>query len=91
MTFTIGRITRWIILFVITGVMIVFHSCMSFRMSSKEIAAYFESNNVSASQHSYKVGFRDVHYVKAGDASIGNYRTTDGSPERVPCHKIFRR
>jgi pimeloyl-ACP methyl ester carboxylesterase len=53
---------------------------MSFRMSSKEIDAYFKSKNVSASQHSYKSGFRDVHYVKAGDPSKPLVLFIHGSP-----------
>ena len=80
MTFRIGRIIRWIFITLIAGIMIVFHSCMSFRMSSEDIDAYFKNKNVSASQHSYKVGFRDVHYVKAGDPSKPLVLFIHGSP-----------
>jgi pimeloyl-ACP methyl ester carboxylesterase len=80
MTFRIGRTTRWIILTLIAGVMVVSHSCMSFRMSSEEIDTYFEQKHVAATQHSYHVGFRDVHYVKAGDASKPLVLFIHGSP-----------
>jgi pimeloyl-ACP methyl ester carboxylesterase len=40
---------------------------MTFRASSKKIDHYFTENRVSFSQHKYTIGFRDVHYVKAGN------------------------
>jgi pimeloyl-ACP methyl ester carboxylesterase len=36
-------------------------------MSPKEIDKFFAGKNLSASQHTYKEGFRDFHYVKAGN------------------------
>lgn len=53
---------------------------MSFRMSPKEIQAFFEKNNVVASQQAYKVGFRELHYVKAGDPSKPLVLFLHGSP-----------
>jgi pimeloyl-ACP methyl ester carboxylesterase len=49
-------------------------------MSSKEIGAYFEKNNVEATQHTYNVGFRQFHYVKAGDSSKPLVLFLHGSP-----------
>jgi pimeloyl-ACP methyl ester carboxylesterase len=71
---------RWIILVLVAGATIAFHSCISFRMSSKEIDAFFLSNNVKATQHSYKSGFREMHYVKAGDPEKPVVLFLHGSP-----------
>jgi pimeloyl-ACP methyl ester carboxylesterase len=80
MAFKAGRVIRWIILSLFLSVMIFFHSCMSFRMSSEEIEAYFKKNKVEASQHTYQVGFRQFHYVKAGDPNKPLILFLHGSP-----------
>ncbi len=80
MIFRIGRKTRWIIFILLIGIMISFHSCVTFRISPKEVDAFFKKNNVAGSQHSYKVGFRELHYVKAGDASKPLVLFLHGSP-----------
>jgi pimeloyl-ACP methyl ester carboxylesterase len=49
-------------------------------MSSPEIDAFFKKNIVEASQHSYKVGFRELHYVKAGDDTKPLVLFLHGSP-----------
>ena len=71
---------RWIIFFLIAVGMIAFHSCISFRMSPKEIDQFFVSNNVKATQHSYRSGFREMHYVKAGDPTKPLVLFLHGSP-----------
>lgn len=80
MNFRIGKKIRCAIIVLFLGIMIVFHSCMTFRMSPKEIETFFEKNKVKASQHSYKVGFRELHYVKAGDPSKPLVLFLHGSP-----------
>jgi pimeloyl-ACP methyl ester carboxylesterase len=80
MIFRIGTKSRWIIFFLITGITICFHSCISFRMSPKEVDAFFKEKKVSASQHSYRVGFRELHYVKAGDPTKPLVLFLHGSP-----------
>jgi pimeloyl-ACP methyl ester carboxylesterase len=80
MIFRIGTKSRWIIFFLIAGITICFHSCISFRMSPKEVDAFFKEKNVSATQHSYRVGFRELHYVKAGDATKPLILFLHGSP-----------
>ena len=80
MNFRIGRKIRWTIVILFLGIMIVFHSCMTFRMSPKEIETFFEKKGVKGSQHSYKVGFRELHYVKAGDPSKPLVLFLHGSP-----------
>ena len=47
MIFRIGRKIRWTIFILLIGIMIMLHSCMTFRMSPKEIDAFFEKNNVT--------------------------------------------
>lgn len=71
---------RWIIFFLIAVGMFVFHSCISFRMSSKEIDQFFASENVEATQHSYRSGFREMHYVKAGNPTKPLVLFLHGSP-----------
>jgi len=49
-------------------------------MSSTEIDAFFAKKKVEGTQHQYKVGFRDIHYVKAGDESKPLILFIHGSP-----------
>jgi pimeloyl-ACP methyl ester carboxylesterase len=60
--------------------MLFFHSCMTFRKSPSEIDAYFKKKKVQAEQLSYKTGFREIHYVKAGSESKPLVVFIHGSP-----------
>jgi pimeloyl-ACP methyl ester carboxylesterase len=80
MNFRIGKKIRWVFLSFIAVVTILLHSCISFRMSSQDIDKFFSKNNVAASQHSYRVGFRELHYVKAGDPEKPLILFLHGSP-----------
>jgi pimeloyl-ACP methyl ester carboxylesterase len=60
------KIALLIFLTLFSALVISLHSC-TFRMSPSEIDAYFAKRNLVATQHHYKTGFRDIHYVKAGD------------------------
>src|SRR5690606_27790268 len=71
---------RWIILILIAGITSSFHSCISFRMSSKEIDQFFSSKNITATQHRYRKDFRELHYVKAGNANGPLVLFLHGSP-----------
>jgi pimeloyl-ACP methyl ester carboxylesterase len=66
--------------FLIAILLTTMHSCMTFRMSSKEIDQYFQQKKVQASQHSYKSGFREINYVVAGDESKPVVVFIHGSP-----------
>lgn len=59
---------------------ISFHSCMSFRMSAKEVDDYFRQRNVSATQHAYTTGSHEIHYVSAGDSTQSLVLFVHGSP-----------
>lgn len=74
---------KWgFLIFLVVFVVIatVQHSCMTFRVSSREVEEYFKKNNVEGTQHAYKVGFRDIHYVKAGDPTKPLVVFIHGSP-----------
>ncbi|MEO7991958.1 MAG: alpha/beta hydrolase [Chryseolinea sp.] len=75
-----GKKIRWAIGLFFLCIMITLHSCMTFRMSSKEVDEYFAQKKVNASQHKYKTGFRTIHYVKAGDESKPLILFVHGSP-----------
>jgi pimeloyl-ACP methyl ester carboxylesterase len=75
-----SRNIRIIFLLIVSGIMITFHSCMTFRMSEKEIDKFFTSKHVKGTQHSYSVGFRHMHYVKAGDETKPLVVFLHGSP-----------
>jgi pimeloyl-ACP methyl ester carboxylesterase len=75
-----SRRIRNVILLLFLAIMIVFHSCMTFRMSEKEINKFFKDKKVEGSQHSYKVGFREMHYAKAGDDKKPLVLFLHGSP-----------
>lgn len=49
-------------------------------MSSKEVDAYFAEKKINVTQHTYKTGFRTIHYVKAGDESKPLILFVHGSP-----------
>jgi pimeloyl-ACP methyl ester carboxylesterase len=80
MTFLNRR--RWGLLFFLSFIIITatLHSCMTFRSSPKEVDAYFKKKNVAGAQLCYKVGFREIHYVKAGDETKPLVVFIHGSP-----------
>ena len=80
MAFRINRKVQWFFFLTIVGIAIAQHSCMTFRMSSTEIEAFFEAKKVTATQHKYKVGSREIHYVKSGDESKPLILFIHGSP-----------
>lgn len=49
-------------------------------MSPKEVDQFFERNDISATQHEYQTGFREIHYVQAGDESKPLVVFIHGSP-----------
>jgi pimeloyl-ACP methyl ester carboxylesterase len=60
--------------------MIALHSCVSFRMSAKEVEEFFEKRNLPAVQRKYSEGFRNIHYVQAGDTTQPLVVFVHGSP-----------
>jgi pimeloyl-ACP methyl ester carboxylesterase len=71
---------RWFFFLPTVIISIILHSCMNFRMSSEEIDTYFKQKKIAATQHSYTVGHREIHYVKAGDESKPLVVFVHGSP-----------
>ena len=74
------RYIKFIIPILFLLVMTFMHACMTFRMSSKEVDAFFKENHVQGTQHSYSVGFRDIHYAVAGDSAKPLVLFVHGSP-----------
>jgi pimeloyl-ACP methyl ester carboxylesterase len=72
------------LLLVPSGLLVVFmtflHSCMTFRMSPKEVDKFFADKKIQGAQHQYKAGFRDIHYVEAGDTTRPAVLFIHGSP-----------
>lgn len=61
--------------------MFFLHACMpSFRMSSREIDAFFSSRNVKATQQKYSISGREIHYVQAGNEANPLLLFVHGSP-----------
>lgn len=60
--------------------MVTLHSCMTFRMSASEVDAFFAEKKVHGTQHQYAVGYRNIHYIKAGDESKPLILFLHGSP-----------
>ena len=79
---TFGGRRKWGLFFFLlfTTIIAVLHSCMTFRSNSKEVDEYFKKKGVDGTQLSYKVGFRDIHYVKAGDQTKPLVVFIHGSP-----------
>ena len=74
------RYIKFIIPIFFLLVMTFMHACMTFRMSSKEVDAFFKENHVQGTQHSYRVGCRDIHYAVAGDSAKPLVLFVHGSP-----------
>lgn len=74
------RYIKFIIPILFILVMTIMHACMTFRMSSKEVDAFFRENHVQGSQYSYNVGFREIHYAVAGDSTKPLVLFVHGSP-----------
>lgn len=67
-------------LLLFTIVFILFHSCMTFRMSEKEVNSYFQSKNINGSRHHYTTQKKTIHYAQAGDESMPLVLFVHGSP-----------
>lgn len=61
-------------------VMLVMHSCMTFRMSPKEIDRFFQEKKMQGSQLQFSVGDRTIHYVVSGDSTKPVVIFVHGSP-----------
>ncbi|RAV98070.1 alpha/beta fold hydrolase [Pseudochryseolinea flava] len=61
-------------------IMVFMHSCMTFRMSPKEIDNFFNEKKVAAQQQHYSVNGFDIHYVQSGDSIKPLTLFVHGSP-----------
>src|SRR5688500_7804820 len=76
-----GRLGLIIPFSLIALLVITMHSCIpSFRMSSKEVDDFFALKKIKGNQHSYKTGFREIHYVGSGDSTKPLVLFVHGSP-----------
>jgi pimeloyl-ACP methyl ester carboxylesterase len=76
-----GRILVRVFLAIIISFLVLLHACTpSFRMSSKEVDAFFENKNVKAEQHQYNIEGKEIHYVTSGDKSKPVVLFVHGSP-----------
>jgi pimeloyl-ACP methyl ester carboxylesterase len=64
----------------VIALMVLFHSCMTFRMSKKEVDEFFRSKNITGSQHQYKSGKYTMHYAQSGDETKPLVLFVHGSP-----------
>lgn len=72
---------RLLITFSITFTFLVLlHSCMTFRMSKKELDQYLSSKTLNGSHHDYTVNNQTIHYAKAGDETRPLLLFVHGSP-----------
>lgn len=80
MALGIARTLKIAFLLLVLAIAISFHSCMSFRMSSREIDDYFKRQQVDAKQQSYITDNHEIHYVSAGDSVQPLVLFIHGSP-----------
>lgn len=81
MKLTRRRIVSFVFLGIFIALFVALHACMpSFRMSEKQIDAYFQEKDVAISQRSYQLGFREIHYILAGDKTKPLVVFIHGSP-----------
>ncbi|MFN7750503.1 MAG: hypothetical protein ACK5OO_16340, partial [Cyclobacteriaceae bacterium] len=62
-----SRRAWWISLFILGGSIILFDSCMQFRMSKAEVENYFREEPVKGLREEYVVGQQRIVYVRAGE------------------------
>ena len=72
------RLPFTLLLFLI--VFILFHSCMTFRMSETEVNNYFHDNNIQGSRHHYNAEKKTIYYAQAGNESKPLVLFVHGSP-----------
>ena len=75
-----GRRLRILIFALPCLIIILMHSCMTFRMSPREIDDFFKAKKVSGSQHEYKVDTYSIHYAQSGDEQKPLVLFVHGSP-----------
>ncbi|MGC3943300.1 MAG: alpha/beta hydrolase [Chryseolinea sp.] len=80
MALGIARTLKAAFLLTVLAIAISFHSCMSFRMSSREVDEFFKSQNVEAKQKEYTTDNHQIHYVSAGDSTGPLVLFVHGSP-----------
>jgi pimeloyl-ACP methyl ester carboxylesterase len=66
-----------ILLVVIATVM---HACINFRMSAREVDAFFKEKNLHGTQQHYQAAGREIHYVTSGDDTRPLVLFVHGSP-----------
>jgi pimeloyl-ACP methyl ester carboxylesterase len=71
---------RFLIFGLLLILFIVLHSCMTFRMSHREVEDFFQSKQVNGSQHQYQADKYTIHYAKAGDETKPLVLFVHGSP-----------
>ena len=71
--------------------MTAFHSCMTFRMSDKEVDAYFKKYNVDGSRLAHKWQGKRMHYVVAGNPKGKLVVFVHGSPGSLSAFIHFLR
>ncbi len=74
------RIFKYIVLALVVTVTVVMHSCVTFRMSSREIDEYIRNNRISGTQVKYTTGSRVINYVTSGDSTKPLVLFIHGSP-----------
>jgi pimeloyl-ACP methyl ester carboxylesterase len=74
------RIVKYVFLALVASVAIFMHSCMTFRMSSRELDEYFRNNKIRGTQEKYTIGSRVIHYATAGDSTKPLVLFVHGSP-----------
>ncbi|MBA4055418.1 MAG: alpha/beta hydrolase [Marivirga sp.] len=80
MKIRVGKKIKWFFFLSVVIFSVSLHSCMTFRMSQTEVDAYFKQKNTPATQHSYKIDHREIHYVKSGNESKPLILFVHGSP-----------
>lgn len=58
----------------------LFHSCLTFRMSKKELDNFLAKKTINGSHHSYNLDKQSIHYAIAGDTSKPLVLFVHGSP-----------
>jgi len=80
MALGIARTLKIIFLLLVLAIAISFHSCMTFRMSAREVDEYAKQRKIEIKQQTYAINHHDIHYVSAGDSTQALVVFIHGSP-----------
>jgi pimeloyl-ACP methyl ester carboxylesterase len=77
------KILKWVkytFLLLLVVIATVMHACVNFRMSAREVDAYFKEKHIQGTQQQYSTQGREIHYAASGNDTHPLVLFVHGSP-----------